>query len=161
MVKHEVKNQYKLTDEEMSCTEMVYIACTMLESRGYPGFMELFNVLDDPSLILKLLRLFYGMTIQFPPLNEVADCLQAAEYAFSDIHKKINDKLVVKPLDIRNHMGITEEEEKRLLEIFDNWILYMNKVGYPIEQTMHINRQNTKKRIKDLYKGKKWKASKY
>lgn len=155
------RHEYNLSDEELACTEMVYITCTMLESRGYPGFMELFNVLNDPVIIMKLIRLFYGTTIKFPPLQEVVDCLRASEYAYTDLHKKINDKLVAKPLDIRTHMGIDSKEEAKLLEIFDQWVLYMKKVGYPIDQMMHINRQNTRKRIQNLYKGKRWKASKY
>lgn len=161
MAEKDSRYEYTLSDEELGCTEMVYIACTMLESRGYPGFMEMFNVLNDPVLIMKLIRLFYGTTIKFPPLQEVVDCLRASEYAYTDMHKKINDKLFAKPLDIRTHMGISAKEEAKLLEIFDQWIIYMNKVGYPVDQMMHINRQNTRKRIKNLYKGKRWTAAKY
>lgn len=161
MAEKKKRGEYTLTDEEMTCAEMVFITLTMLESRGYPGFMELFSFLDDPDIIIKILRLFYGMTIKFPPLKEVERCLRAAEYAFCDIHKKVNDKLCVKPLDIRNHMNIDTEEEQKLLEIFDNWIKYMHDSGHDIRGLMHINRQNTLKRIDMVCKGKKWKAAKY
>ena len=154
MAEHKERGAYELTEEEMASSEMVFIACTLLESRGYPGFMELFNVLNNPGLILKLIRLFYGMIIKFPSLTEFRDCLRASEYIFTDFHKKVNDKLVVKPLDIRNHMGITAEEEEKLLKLFDEWVIYMNKAGYPIEKLMHINRKMTKKRMELAVKGK-------
>ena len=53
MAEKESRLSYELSDEELACTEMVYITCTMLESRGYPGFMELFNVLLDSFHALK------------------------------------------------------------------------------------------------------------
>ena len=161
MAEKKQRGAYELSDEELSCLEMVFITLTMLESRGYPGFMELFSVIEDPELIIKILRLFYGTTIKFPPLKEVERCLRASEYAFCDIHKMINDKLPAKPLDIRNHMGIDEEEEQKLLEMFDQWVKYMHDCGYDIRQLMHINRSNTRKRIDMVCKGKKWKAKKY
>ena len=154
MAEHKERGAYELTEEEMASSEMVFIACTLLESRGYPGFMELFNVLNDPGLILKLIRLFFFFFIKFPSLTEFRDCLRASEYIFTDFHKKVNDKLVVKPLDIRNHMGITVEEEEKLLKLFDEWVIYMNKAGYPIEKLMHINRKMTKKRMELAVKGK-------
>lgn len=159
MAEHKERGAYELTPEEMASSEMVFIACTLLESRGFPGFMELFNVINDPSLIIKLIRLFYGMTIKFPSLQEFQDCLRASEYIFTDFHKKVNDKLVVKPLDIRNHMGITEQEEEKLLKLFDEWVVYMNKAGYPIEKLMHINRKMTRKRMELAINGKKGKKT--
>jgi len=161
MAEKKKRGEYTLTDEELSCAEMVFITLTMLESRGYPGFMELFSVIDDPALIIKLLRLFYGTTIKFPPLQEVVDCLKASEYAFCDIHKMINDKLCAKPKDIRQHMNISAEEEQKLLEIFDQWVKYMHDTGHDIRNLMHINRNNSRKRIDMVCKGKKWKAAKY
>lgn len=160
MAEHKKRGAYELTEEELASSEMVFITCTLLESRGYPGFMELLNVLDDPSLIIKLIRLFYGMTIKFPSIQEFQDCLRASEYIFTDFHKKVNDILTVKPQDIRNHMNITEEEEEKLLNLFDDWVIYMNKAGYPIEKLMHINRKVTKKRMESAITGKKAKRAK-
>ena len=37
----------------------------------------------------------------------------------------------------------------------------MNKQGHDIRNYMHINRQNTKKRIAMSVNGKKWKAKNY
>jgi hypothetical protein len=161
MTEKKNRGEFTLEHDELSSIEMVFIALTMLESRGYPGFMELMSVINDPSLILKIIRLFYGMTIQIPPLKEFITCLQASQYAFCDIHKKVNNSLPAKPKDIRQFMNIDEEREAELLKIFDEWCIYMNKQGHDIRNYFHFNRNNTKKRIDMVTKGKKWKAKKY
>ena len=58
--------------------------------------------------------------------------------------------------DIRQFMNITPEEEQHLLEIFDQWVVFMNKQGADVRNFMHINRNNTKKRIEMAVQGKKW-----
>jgi len=161
MAEHKERGAYELSHEELSSSEMVFITLTLLESRGYPGFIEMMSILNDPGLVIKLIRLFYGMVLRFPSLKEFEDCLRASEYIFCDMHKRVNSKLVVKPLDIRNHMGISEEEEQRLLKMFDDWTEYMHKNGHDILRYMGCNRQNTRKRIAMSQSGKRWKAKKY
>lgn len=155
------KGYFTISDDELSSKEMILIAFTMLESRGYPGFSELLAILNDPTTILKIIRLLYGTTIKIPPLSEVVKCLRAAEFTFLDFHKRVNHSLVAKPLDIRQHMNITKEEQDELLQIFDEWVIYMQKNGIDVSKLMHINRENTKKRIKMAQNGKKWTQSKY
>lgn len=155
------KGYFTISDDELSSKEMILIAFTMLESRGYPGFSELLAILNNPTTILKIIRLLYGTTIKIPPLNEVVKCLRAAEFTFLDFHKRVNHSLVAKPLDIRQHMNITKEEQDELLQIFDEWVVYMQKNGIDVGKLMHINRENTKKRIKMAQNGKKWTQSKY
>lgn len=155
------RGEFTLSDEEMSCAEMVFITMTMLESRGYPGFVELFTILNDPSMILKVMRLMYGTEIKVPPLSEFVKCLQAAIYTYCDMHKMINSTLPAKPKDIRQFMGIDEKQEAELLDIFDKWTVFLNKNGADIRTIMNINRSNTKRRIDMNVRGKKWKASKY
>lgn len=155
------RGYFEVTDEEYSSTEFVFIALSMLESRGYPGFFELMSVVQDPALIMKIIRLFYGMEIKIPPLKEFKECLQAAEYSYLDMHKHINVNLPAKSKDIRQFMGITEEEEKHLLEIFDQWAQFMASCGAKVTDYMHCNRQNTKKRIELASRGEKWGNRKY
>ena len=155
------KGYFTISDDELSSKEMILIAFTMLESRGYPGFSELLAILNDPTTILKIIRLLYVTTIKIPPLSEVVKCLRAAEFTFLDFHKRVNHSLVAKPLDIRQHMNITKEEQDELLQIFDEWVIYMQKNGIDVGKLMHINRENTKKRIKMAQNGKKWTQSKY
>ena len=155
------RGYFEVADEEYSSSEFVFIALSMLESRGYPGFFELMSVVQDPGLIMKIIRLFYGMEIKIPPLKEFKECLQAAEYSYLDMHKNINVNLPAKSKDIRQFMGITEEEEKHLLEIFDQWTIFMHKQGADVRNYMHMNRSNTKKRIAMNIQGRKWTAKNY
>lgn len=155
------RGYFEVADEEYSSSEFVFIALSMLESRGYPGFFELMSVVQDPALIMKIIRLFYGMTIKIPPIKEFKDCLQAAEYTYLDMHKHINVNLPAKGKDIRQFMGITEEEEKHLLNIFDEWCLFMAKNGADVRNYMRVNRNNTKKRIDMAVKGQKWTQKNY
>ena len=156
-----VHHEYTLSDEELRCAEMVFIAMTMLESRGYSGFVDLFSVLNDPTLIIKIVRLLYGTEIKIPPLSEFIKCLQAAMYTYCDMHKMINSTLPAKPKDIREFMNIDEKQEKELLDIFDEWTVFLHKNGLDIRTIMHCNRNNTKKRIDLNIRGKRWKAKKY
>lgn len=155
------RGYFEVADEEYSSTEFVFIALSMLESRGYPGFFELMSVIKDPSLIMTIIRLFHDMTIKIPPLKEFKDCLQAAEYSYLDMHKHINVNLPAKGKDIRQFMNITEEEEKHLLEIFDSWTKFMHDQGADIRNYMHINRSNTRKRIEMNIQGRKWTQKNY
>ena len=86
MTEKKRRGEFTLEEDELSSTEMVFIALTMLESRGYHGLLELMSITNNPELILKIVRLFYGMEIKIPPLKEFVKCLQAAEYAFCDIY---------------------------------------------------------------------------
>ena len=101
------------------------------------------------------------MEIKIPPLKEFKECLQAAEYSYLDMHKNININLPAKSKDIRQFMGITEEEEKHLLEIFDQWCAFMAKNGANVNNYMHCNRTNTKKRIELASRGEKWGKRRY
>lgn len=155
------RGYFEVEDDEYSSSEFVFIALSMLESRGYPGFFELMSVIEDPAIIMKIIRLFYGMEIKIPPIKEFKECLQAAEYSYLDMHKNINVNLPAKSKDIRQFMNITPEEEQHLLEIFDQWVVFMNKQGADVRNFMHINRNNTKKRIEMAVQGKKWTAKNY
>jgi hypothetical protein len=155
------RGSFTLSHEELASREMVLTAFTMLESRGYGGLTELFAILDDPTVILKLVRFLSGTSIKLPPIEEFSKCLKASQYAFCDMHKRVNNYLPVKGSDIRQFMNISKEEENELLEIFDNWAIYMNKQGHDIRNYMHINRTNTTKRIDLVTKGKKWSKKVY
>lgn len=155
------RGEFELSHEELASSEMVFIALSMLESRGYTGFTELFSILNDPAIILKVVRLMYGTTIKVPPVGEFTKCLRAAIYTYCDMHKMINSTLPAKPKDIRQFMGIDEKEEKELLEIFDKWSIFLHENGADVRKLMHCNRKNTLKRIDLNCRGKKWKAAKY
>ena len=150
------RGEFTLSNEELGSTEMVFLALTILESRGYSGLTELMAILNDPKLVLKIVRLLYGTELKLPSLKEFVLCLRTAIYAFCDMHKKVHVKLPVKPDNIRKFMNITKEQEKEILEVFDQWTLFMHKQGRDPWTLMHINRNNTKKRMKMVCEGKKW-----
>lgn len=161
MAEKKERGSFELSYEELSSREMVLIAFTMLESRGYPGLTELFSILNDPSIILKLVRFLGGTNLKLPPIGEFTKCLRASEYIFCDMHKRINNYLPAKGSDIRKFMGISKEEEQELLDMFDNWVLYMKKQGIDTTNLMHCNRTNTIKRMKLTQQGRKWTSSRY
>lgn len=147
------RGEFELSDSELGSREMILIAMSILESRGYPGFVELLSILEDPKLILKLIRFLYGTTIKVPPLGEFVTCLRAAEFTYCDFHKRINQKLAVQPKQIQEFMNIDDDEVSKIQDVFQQWIEYMHKQGIHIENFMHINRQNTVRRIKAIQKG--------
>lgn len=161
MAEKKKRGEFTLSDEEYGSKEMVLITLSMLESRGYPGLTELMSVLDDPVIILKLVRFLYGTTIKIPSLQEFTKTLRAAIFAYCDLHKRINIHLYAKPQDIRQFMGITEEEQKELMDIFDQWAKFMHDQGKDILSIMHCNRSNTKKRIQMAAENKKWTNPRY
>lgn len=161
MAEKKPRGEFEIFENEWGCKEMVFTAFTMLESRGYPGFTELMTIINDPTILLKIIRFLYGTNIKVPPLDEFVKCLRAAMYAFCDMHKRCNAVLPVQPKNIRDFLDISSEEEKELLDIFDSWSKYMSDNGKPVYNVMHVNRNNTVKRMKMAAKGKKWTAKKY
>lgn len=147
------RGEFELSDSELGSREMVLIAMSMLESRGYPGFVELLSVLEKPEIILKIIRFLYGTTIKVPSLGEFVTCLRAAEYTYCDFHKMLNRKLAVQPKQIQEVLGIDDEEMSKIQDIFQQWVEYTHKQGIHIENLMHINRNNTVKRIKAIQQG--------
>lgn len=134
-----------MNHEDECSKEMVYIAMTLLESKGYAGFSGLMSVLDDPELIIKLLRLFYGSTIEFPPLQTVVKCLKTAIYVYYNFHKRSGAKAIVTS-EIRKLMNIDEKEEQELIIEMKEWINFMLDEGIDLSRLMHINKKTLIKR---------------
>ena len=155
------KRGYKITPTDLGSTEMVFVVLSVLESLGYTGFVQLMSVINDPGVLMKIVRLMYGMDIKIPPLQTFIDALDTSIYMFSDFFKQIQKGTPVQPKFIREHMNIDEEREKKLLEIFDNWASFMYKHGVDPLQYLNIQRNNTKKRILMAKQGKKWTAKNY
>lgn len=148
-----VRGDFELTDSELGSREMVLIAMSILESRGYPGLVELFSILEKPEIIIKLIRFFYGTTLKMPSLGEFVTCLRAAEFTYCDFHKMVNRKLAVQPKQIQAFMGIDDQEMSKIQDVFQQWIEYLSKQGIHIEDFMHINRKNIVRRIKAIRNG--------
>ena len=161
MAEKKERGSFELSHEELSSREMVLITFTLLESRGYPGLTELLSILEDPTIILKLVRFLGGTNLKLPPISEFSKCLKASEYIFCDMHKRINNYLPAKGSDIRKFMNISKDEEQELLDMFDQWTAYMHKQGIDTTKLMHCNRTNTIKRMRMVQQGRKWTGKHY
>ena len=115
-MKKEDKRSYKMTPTDLGSTEMVFLVLSILESLGYPGFMQLLSVINDPGVIIKIIRLMYGTEIKVPPLQTFIDALDTATYMFSDFFKEVQKNTPAQPKYIREYMNIDQEREKKLLE---------------------------------------------
>lgn len=155
------RGEYEITPSDLGSTEMVFLVLSVLESLGYPGFMQLLTVINDPGVIIKIIRLMYGTEIKVPPLKVFIDALDTVTYMFSDFFKEVQKGTPAQPKFIRQHMNIDETREKELLAIFDNWSEYMFKHGVNPLSYLNIQRNNTKKRIKLAGNGKRWTAKNY
>lgn len=145
-------NKINLTSEDYTSCDFLFICFSMLESRGYAGWNELISVLNDYKAIIKILRLFSGMTIKIPTLKEFRECLMASTYVFCDLSKR-NDKLLktIPSVDkIDEYINPTLEEKEKIQKLYDEWIEYMEKQGYPIDKLYDVTRADTKRRFKNI-----------
>lgn len=169
----DIKN--KLDTEDYSSSEFLFTCFSILESRGFLGFNELMSIIDDDSIIIKFLRLLGGMTIKIPSLKEFRICLLASAFAYYDIIKR-NDPLLsggkmknskspsyIPVLsDIEKQLNLSEEDKIEINKIYNEWLIYMNNEGYPIDNLYKISRQDTKRRFRNIKTPiKKNKKSKY
>lgn len=158
----------KLNAEDYTSSEFLFTCFSILESRGYLGFNELMSVIDDDKIIIKFLRLLGGMTIKVPSIKEFRICLLASAFAYYDIVKR-NDPMIgskegkseaAKRLnyrtyipsfsDIEKQLDLSEEDKIEIDKIYNEWLLYMNKEGYPIDNLYKISRNDTKRRFKNI-----------
>ena len=160
----------KLDNEDYTSSEFLFTCFSILESRGYLGFNELMSVVDNDKVILKILRLLSGMSIKIPSIKEFRICLLASAFIYFDLIKR-NDpmlnkrkahsskKLVYKNYvpshkDIEKQLNLTEEDKIEINNIYNDWLSYMDKEGYPIDNLYKISRQDTKRRFISIRKKK-------
>lgn len=142
------KNMMK--DEEFASDDFLLISMSLLESKGYTGFLELQAVVDDAEIIVKILRLMAGMNIKIPSLSDFALSLKTCTYIYymllrdnSIDLKNENFKDIVK-----EKLHITAEEEQLYLAEFERWYKYILKQGYDLEDFVKITKK-TKSKVKN------------
>ena len=133
----------RMTDEEYTSDDFFLIIFSLLESKGYTGFLELQAVVDDTETLLKILRLMAGMNIKIPSLSDFSLSLKTCVYIYYSLIRESGSDNT-----IRNLLNITEEEEKIYAEEFKKWYTYILKQGYDIEDFMKITTKNRKLRVK-------------
>lgn len=150
------ENQKYICNEDFSSEEFVYMAFSMLETRGYHGLIEMMSIIDDPSKIMQILYLFNGMEIKMPKSKEFADTLKAAAVAYFMINgnayasKGFTRKEVMTTLNIES-----DEEFEKLTKIYQDWVKHMQSNGYYIQD--YIRFRNTAEltkleKIQGIYK---------
>lgn len=127
-------NRLALEDSEFTSSEMVLITLSILESKGWHGLLQLMTIINDPEIIYKLIRFFYGMTLSFPDMKDFVDAMRTSQYVFMNFHKKFN-----KSTEMRKVLNITAEEETKYSKIAEEWLDYLYKHNMDITQIMHIN----------------------
>lgn len=136
------ENQKIMFNEDFSSEEFVYMAFSMLETRGYHGLIEMMSIIDDPSKIMQILYLFNGMEIKMPKSREFADTLKAAAVAYFMVN---GNSLAVKGFtkkEVMSSLNIESEEEfEKLLKIYQDWVKHMQANGYYIQD--YIRFRNT------------------
>lgn len=154
----------KLNAEDYTSSEFLFTCFSILESRGYLGFNELMSVIDNEKTIIKFLRLLGGMDIKVPSLKEFRICLLTSAFAYYDIVKR-NDPLISKSggakkssygnyiptlSDIEKQLDLSEEDKVEIDKIYNDWLLYMQREGYPIDNLYKISRADTKRRFRNI-----------
>ena len=128
------ENQKYIFNEDFSSEEFVYVAFSMLETRGYHGLIELMSIIDDPSKIMQILYLFNGMEIKMPKSTEFADTLKAAAVAYFMINGNIYASKGFTKKEAMTTLNIESEEEfEKLTKIYQDWALHMQSNGYYIQ----------------------------
>lgn len=149
-------------DEYMS-EDFLMILFSLMESKGFTGFNQLQAVVDDPKVILKILRLMHGMQFKIPTLIEFANLMQLAVFIYATL---IRDKNLI---DISNHktvdslykyLGFTLEEKTKYDMEATEWRKYLEASGYKLSDFIPklATKKNKKQKaylLKDYQKPKK------
>lgn len=145
--------------DDLNSEEFVYIAFSMLESRGYHGLIELMSAIDDPSVIMRFLYLFSGMTIKIPTTEEFADSLRASVLAYCRLAGNVMQKKgISKDQTIQATLNVDDDEFEKLNNIYQDWIVKMEKNGYSIQDYMTIKNPTELTKIRKLQGKKKQKT---
>ena len=65
--------------------------------------------------------------------------------------KKLNYRTYIPSFsDIEKQLDLSEEDKVEIDKIYNDWLLYMQKEGYPIDNLYKISRNDTKRRFKKI-----------
>lgn len=143
----------KLTQEEYSSDDFLLVVFSLLESKGYYGFLELNSLLNDSQFkkdlqIFNLIRLMGGMTLKIPPLSEVSYCLKTCVYIYYCL---IKDSVTDSQAKII--LNLTDDDCQDLKQEAMKWYNYILKEGYDLENFVVLSKTgNLRKQIKKLKK---------
>ena len=154
---------FKLQDSDYTSEDFLFIAFSILESKGYHNLIELMSIIEDPQKIVQILYLLNGVDLKLPTASELSKALKTSVFVYMDTIKNRNITLgenrKMRPVFIRNAMGIDENEEQELLKEYQDWAVFMEKNGYSIEDFLPMISKKTKQMMNRI-KGRKIKYKK-
>ena len=150
------EGQKYIFNEDFSSEEFVYMAFSMLETRGYHGLIELMSVIDDPDKIMQILYLFNGMEIKMPKSTEFADTLKSCALGYFMLNGNLYCKKGFTKKEVMATLNIESEEEyEKLLKIYQEWVARMKDNGFYIQDYLKFRNDvelNKVERIQGIYK---------
>ena len=145
------ENQKIIFNEDFSSEEFVYMAFSMLETRGYHGLIEMMSIIDDPEKIMQILYLFNGMEIKMPKSKEFADTLKASALAYFMINGNIYSSKGFSKKEAMVTLNIESEEEfEKLTKIYQDWVLHMKSNGYYIQDYIRFRNMGELTKLEKL-----------
>ena len=133
---------FKLSDSDYTSEEFLFIAFSILESKGFHNLIELMSIIEDPKKIVQIVYLLNGVDLKLPTASELAKALKTSAFVYMDTIKNRNiisgEKRNMRPVFIRDAMDIDEIEEQELLKEYQEWVTFMNKNGYSIDSYLPI-----------------------
>lgn len=128
-----------MQDTEYSSDDFLLLTFSLLESKGYIGFLELQSIVDDAEILLKILRLMAGMNIRIPSLSDFSLSLKTCTYIYYMLIRETTSEKVTREI-----LQLTKEEEQQYIEEFKKWYKHILQQGYDIEDFVRIKKKNTK-----------------
>ena len=145
-----------ICNEDFSSEEFVYMAFSMLETRGYHGLIEMMSIIEDPDKIMQILYLFNGMEIKMPKSKEFADTLKSSALAYFLINGNAYSRNGFTKQQAMGALNIESEEEyEKLVKIYQDWVKSMQSNGYYVQDYIRFRNTtelNKLEKIQGIYK---------
>lgn len=145
-----------ICNEDFSSEEFVYMAFSMLETRGYHGLIEMMSIIEDPDKIMQILYLFNGMEIKMPKSKEFADTLKSSALAYFLINGNAYSRNGFTKQQAMVALNIESEEEyEKLVKIYQDWVKSMQSNGYYVQDYIRFRNTtelNKLEKIQGIYK---------
>jgi len=150
------ENQKYIFNEDFSSEDFVYMAFSMLETRGYHGLIELMSIIDDPDKIMQIIYLFNGMEIKMPKSTEFADTLKSCAMAYFMLNGNAYSKNGFTKKEAMATLNVESEEEyEKLVKIYQDWVARMKDNGFYVQDYLKFKNNtelNKVERIQGIYK---------
>ena len=125
----------QVREDEYMSEEYLMILFSLLESKGFTGFNQLQAVVDDPKVILKILRLMHGMQFKIPSLTEFADIMKLSVFIYATLIKDediLDSKTNTKVQSFTQYLNYSKEEYQAYAQGVKKWREFLKAHGYDI-----------------------------